>query len=104
MKFKLFINENKKEFSWISERKLDINNRIVYGQRLDPKYPFNFMKLKWIYKPEKSGTRLTWIQEFEPSSTLDLKDQQRLIKHMQNTDKTMGKFMGRVNEFIKERK
>lgn len=102
VKFKLFICENHQEFSWISERKLDIENNIVYGQRLDPKYPFNYMKLRWFYTALNNGTKITWIQEFEPNSILESQQKEKLIAHMNNSDITMSKFIGKVNEFIKE--
>lgn len=51
--------------SWISERYLDKENKVIHAHRLDPVFPFKFMSLKWDYEPDGDQTKMTWIQEFQ---------------------------------------
>ena len=96
IKFRLFMNDGQKEISWISLRKTDRKKFSVEGERLDPIFPFDYMKLKWYYEQVKEGTKLSWEQEFIPSKSLDPADQKRLIEHMLNSPQ-------KELQYIKER-
>ncbi|WP_193065160.1 polyketide cyclase [Oceanobacillus oncorhynchi] len=60
-----FVLENNEGSSWKSYRFIDKNNLMCLSERVDPVYPFLYMYIKWIYKPAKNGTEMTWIQDFE---------------------------------------
>lgn len=51
--------------SWQSFRFLFKDNYFAYAEREDPKFPFTFMKIVWLYTPKSSGIEMTWIQHFE---------------------------------------
>jgi aromatase len=56
--------------SWISRRLIDHIDKTASAERLDPVYPFKFMKIRWTYEelPLQMGTIMTWIQQFEVDS------------------------------------
>lgn len=60
-----FALENSQGNSWQSWRIIDKNNLICISEREEPRYPFLFMHLKWLYRPQGEGTEMTWIQDFE---------------------------------------
>lgn len=60
--FRLTDDEDK---SWVSWRLLFKDNFFTYSERQEPKFPFNFMKIVWLYTPKTEGIELTWIQHFQ---------------------------------------
>jgi len=74
--FKLTDDENR---CWQSWRLLFKDNYFAYAEREEPKFPFKFMKIIWLYIPRPDGMALdkgsktthfchvemTWIQHFE---------------------------------------
>lgn len=69
IKFELttFATENKPSKTWVSERFLDKINHSATAERLTPKFPFSYMKIRWEYEViEKTpAVLMTWIQEFD---------------------------------------
>ncbi|WP_016909137.1 SRPBCC family protein [Streptomyces xiaopingdaonensis] len=51
--------------SWRSWRLVDHRDLVAIAERRDPLFPFRFMHLRWTCEPRPSGTRMTWIQDFE---------------------------------------
>jgi len=51
--------------SWQSFRLLFKENGFAYAEREDPKFPFTFMKIVWLYTQRPEGVELTWIQHFQ---------------------------------------
>jgi aromatase len=76
--------------SWVSFRLLYKDNNFAYAERHDPKYPFKFMKIIWLYTQRPEGVALakggqttdfcpvemTWIQHFEMEKDFKFNDQQ----------------------------
>ena len=60
--FRLTDDEDK---SWQSWKLLFKNNNFTYAEREEPKFPFRYMKIVWLYTPKSEGVALTWIQHFE---------------------------------------
>ena len=60
--FRLTDNEGK---SWVSKRWLFKNLKLAYASRHDPMFPFQYMKIVWLYHEMPQGTLMTWIQDFE---------------------------------------
>jgi len=82
--FSLTDNEGR---SWQSFRLLFKDNYFAYAQKLPPEFPFQYMKIIWLYTPQADGVLMTWIQDFEmdTKATLDDKQVEELInKHSQD--------------------
>ena len=71
--FRLTDDEDK---SWISWRLLHKDNFFTYSERHEPKFPFNFMKIIWLYTPNPEGVVLTWIQHFQMDAKAKFSDEQ----------------------------
>jgi aromatase len=71
--FRLTDDENK---SWVSWRLLYKDNFFTYSERHEPKFPFNYMKIIWLYTPKSAGIELTWIQHFQMDAQAKFNDQQ----------------------------
>ena len=50
--------------SWQSFRLLFKDNNFAYAQKLEPTFPFDYMKIIWLYTPVPRGILMTWIQFF----------------------------------------
>ncbi len=50
--------------SWQSFRLLFKDNNFAYAQKLEPTFPFDYMKIIWLYTPVPGGILMTWIQFF----------------------------------------
>jgi aromatase len=71
--FRLTDDEDK---SWQSWRLLFKDRYFTYAEREDPKFPFKYMKIVWLYTPTPEGIKLTWIQHFEMDGKAKFNDEQ----------------------------
>ncbi|MFA4990036.1 MAG: SRPBCC family protein [Candidatus Omnitrophota bacterium] len=71
--FRLTDDEDK---SWISWRLLCKDNYFTYAEREEPKFPFKYMKIVWLYTPRPQGVELTWIQHFAMDEKAKFNDEQ----------------------------
>lgn len=71
--FQLTDDENR---SWQSFRLLFKENNFAYAERLDPKFPFEYMKIIWLYTQSSEGVLMTWIQHFKMDSSAKFNDEQ----------------------------
>jgi aromatase len=71
--FRLTDDEGK---SWQSWRLLFKDHCFTYAEREEPKFPFKFMKIVWLYTPAAGGVKLTWIQDFEMDEKAKFNDEQ----------------------------
>lgn len=71
--FKLTDDEGR---SWQSWRLLFKDKYLAYAEREEPKFPFKFMKIIWLYTPRQNGIELTWIQHFEMDEKAKFNDSQ----------------------------
>lgn len=71
--FRLTDDEEK---SWVSFRLLNKDNFYTYSERFEPRFPFNFMKIIWLYTPKPEGIELTWIQHFQMDAKAKFSDEQ----------------------------
>ncbi len=71
--FRLTDDEDK---SWVSWKLLFKDNFFTYAERQEPKFPFNFMKIIWLYTQKPQGVELTWIQHFEMDTKAKFNDEQ----------------------------
>lgn len=71
--FRLTDDEGK---SWQSWRLLFKENYFAYAEREEPKFPFKYMKIIWLYTPKPEGIAMTWIQHFEMDEKAKFNDEQ----------------------------
>lgn len=85
--FRLTDDEDK---SWVSWRLLYKDNFFTYSERFEPKFPFEYMKIIWLYTPKVDGmvaladgsqtttslVELTWIQHFKMDAKAKFTDGQ----------------------------
>ena len=71
--FRLTDDEGK---SWQSWRLLYKENYFAYAEREEPKSPFKYMKIIWLYTYKPEGIEMTWIQHFEMDEKAKFNDQQ----------------------------
>jgi aromatase len=105
--FKLTDDEDK---SWQSWRLLLKDKYLAYAEREEPKFPFKYMKIIWLYTPKQDGmalanggqttafgpVQLTWIQHFEMDDKAKFNDQQVegfINKHSQDNLKIFKDFI-----------
>ncbi len=50
--------------SWKSYRLLFKENKFAYAEKLEPKFPFVYMKIVWLYREIPDGVEMIWIQDF----------------------------------------
>ena len=62
--------------SWVSWRLLVKDKYFTYSERYEPKFPFKYMKIIWLYTPKSEGSELTWIQHFEMDEKAKFNDEQ----------------------------
>jgi len=55
--------------TWMSRRIMNKSEGYATAVRLDPLFPFAYMKIRWEYEklPSDTAVLMTWIQEFEVS-------------------------------------
>ncbi|MDD5254586.1 MAG: polyketide cyclase [Candidatus Omnitrophica bacterium] len=70
--FRLTDDEGK---SWQSFRLLYKEHGFAYAEREDPKFPFQFMKIIWLYIQRPQGVELVWIQHFQMDEKAKFSDQ-----------------------------
>ncbi len=62
--------------SWQSWRLLFKDQYFTYAEREAPKFPFEYMKIIWLYTPKPAGTEMTWIQHFHMDEKAKFNDAQ----------------------------
>lgn len=73
--------------SWKSYRLLFKEDKFAYACRIEPMFPFEYMKIIWLYREVEGGVEMTWIQDFKMDSKAKFTDSQveELInKHSQD--------------------
>ncbi len=71
--FRLTDDEDK---TWQSWRLLFKDKFFTYAEREEPKFPFQYMKIVWLYTQKTQGVELTWIQHFEMDEKAKFNDEQ----------------------------
>ena len=62
--------------SWQSFRLLFKDYYFTYAQRVEPLFPFKYMKIIWLYTPMPKGILMTWIQDFSMAEGAKFNDEQ----------------------------
>jgi len=82
--FKLTDDESR---SWQSWRLLFPEKNFTYSEREEPKFPFQYMKIIWLYTEVPGGIEMTWIQHFKMDEKAKFNDEQvegLINKHSQD--------------------
>ena len=51
--------------AWESSRTYFPEHLLACAVREEPKFPFKYMNLRWLYRPVEGGTEMIWEQFFE---------------------------------------
>ena len=62
--------------SWHSWRLLFKGQYFAYAERGEPKFPFKYMKIVWLYTPKADAVEMTWIQHFAMDEKAEFNDEQ----------------------------
>ena len=62
--------------TWESYRLLFKEDKFAYACRVEPMFPFKYMKIIWLYREVEGGIEMTWIQDFKMDSKAKFNDQQ----------------------------
>ena len=62
--------------SWKSYRLLFKEDKFTYACRVEPMFPFEYMKIIWLYREVEGGVQMTWIQDFKMDSKAKYNDSQ----------------------------
>jgi aromatase len=62
--------------SWKSYRLLFKEDKFAYASRLEPMFPFEYMKIVWLYREVDGGVEMTWIQDFKMDKKAKYTDEQ----------------------------
>jgi aromatase len=73
-------------WSWVSERTLDPDARVVKARRIEPG-PFEFMHIEWTYEEVPGGTRMRWLQHFRMKPQAPANDDQ-MAAHINANSRT----------------
>jgi len=69
--------------SWKSYRLLFKEQKFTYAERMDPLFPFQYMKIIWVYRSiNEKTTEMVWIQEFTMDAKAKYTDEQ--VEKMMN--------------------
>lgn len=72
--------------SWKSFRLLFPEEKFTYAARIDPMFPFQYMKIIWLYREVEGGIEMTWIQDFsmdKKAKFSDVQVEEIINKHSQ---------------------
>lgn len=67
---------NKEGNSWKSYRLLFKQDKFTYACKIEPMFPFQYMKIIWLYREVEGGVEMTWIQDFTMDSAAKFTDSQ----------------------------
>jgi aromatase len=84
--------------SWTSYRLLFKDQKFTYAERLEPKMPFVYMKIIWLYREVAGGIEMSWIQDFTMDSKAKFNDAQ--VEEIMN--KHSAENMKRFKEIIEK--
>jgi len=62
--------------SWTSCRLLFKDDKFAYALRVEPMFPFEYMKIIWLYREVECGIEMTWIQDFKMDKGAKFTDSQ----------------------------
>ena len=73
---------HKNGMNWTSYRLLFKEDKFAYASRIEPMFPFEYMRIIWLYREVDGGTEMIWIQDFKMDSKAKYTDEQ--VEKMMN--------------------
>ncbi len=71
-----FASDDRPSLSWRSCRLVDKANWRATAEREEPKMPFRYMHITWLYAEVPGGTKMTWVQDFQMDPASGYTDEQ----------------------------
>jgi aromatase len=72
--------------TWVSRRIIDKENKQATAERLNPKFPFKYMNIRWSYEVlSPNQVKMTWMQEFEVDPECPISEEKMTHFLNQNT-------------------
>ena len=68
--------------SWKSYRLLFKEDKFTYACKIEPMFPFEYMKIIWLYRQTEDGIEMVWIQDFKMDKGAKFTDEQ--VEKMMN--------------------
>ena len=62
--------------TWKYYRLLFKDDKFTYASRVEPMFPFEYMKIIWLYREVEGGIEMTWIQDFKMDAKAKFNDNQ----------------------------
>jgi ribosome-associated toxin RatA of RatAB toxin-antitoxin module len=105
LRFRLTLNpdEHGRSWSWVSERTPDPVTRTVTARRIETG-PFEYMNIRWEYKPSGTGVEMRWIQEFKVRRFAPMSEDSMANRLQTNTVEQMARIKGLVEQEALSRK
>jgi aromatase len=91
-------DENDQVWSWVSERMLRRDRGQVEARRVETG-PFEYMRIRWDYRPVSEGVEMRWRQDFRMKPTAPLDDAGMTARINANTVREMR----RIKDLIEAR-
>lgn len=88
-------DEQGRVWSWVSERTSTPENRTVRAHRIETG-PFEYMSIRWNYRPVGGGVEMRWRQDFAMKPTAHL-DDAGMTEHLNRNTRTQ---MARIKEVV----
>jgi aromatase len=98
--FELTNNENQ---TWQSVRFLDRDHWLATATRGEPRLPFRYMHLRWVYRPVPQGTEMTWEQFFEMYPASGITDTQAVERITERSQLNLERIKGLIEAGESER-
>jgi aromatase len=73
---------HEKGMTWKSYRLLFKEDKFAYACRIEPMFPFEYMKIIWLYRQTQGGIEMVWIQDFKMDKGAKFTDEQ--VEKMMN--------------------
>ncbi len=73
---------HEKGMNWKSYRLLFKEDKFAYASRVEPMFPFEYMRIIWLYREVEGGTEMIWIQDFKMDKGAKFTDEQ--VEKMMN--------------------
>lgn len=90
-------DENGKVWSWVSERTMNPDARVVDARRVETG-PFEYMNIHWEYRETGDGVHMVWTQDFRMRPQAPVDDEGMTARINRNTPVEMARIKKLVED------